>query len=251
MPIQIEDLGGKFRISVLHRVREYREEARDCTHRARMASIFAALIIDPAALLEAGACDHPPCSVSVPAPPTPAPAKMPPAPAPPPVFRIDLGPILMMGMGSDDPSRHWGGALRMALGRGSVVPILGAVMVAPGETTLRGVRLRQWRLPVDLGIRVVLPGSWADLYGEIGLSLALLSERALDLVVSKSQNALEVGGRVGLGTRLGRARGVTPFAALQAEFVPDPPSVFALPAGDGGRTPRVWIGASAGASWGM
>jgi hypothetical protein len=124
-------------------------------------------------------------------------------------------------------------------------------MVAPAETTLGGVRLRQWRLPVDLGIRVVLPGSWADLYGEIGLSLALLSERALDLAVSKAQTAPEVGGRVGFGTRLGRARGVTPFAALQAEFVPDPPSVFALPAGDGGRTPRVWIGASAGASWGM
>jgi hypothetical protein len=250
-PIQIEDLGGKFRVSVLHRVREYREEARDCAHRARMASIFAALIIDPAALLEAAPCEHPPCFASVPAPPIPAPAPKPPAPPPPPIFRLDLGPLLMMGVDAEKTSQHWGGSLRMTLGRGSLVPVLGAVVVAPAETTVGGVRLRQWRLPLDLGIRAVLRGPRADLYGEVGIALALLSERALDLAVSNSRNALELGGRVGLGVRLKPERGVTPFVALQAELVPDPPSVFALPRGEAGRTPRFWIGASIGASWGI
>ena len=251
LPIQIEDLGGKFRISVLDRVREYREDARDCAHRARMASIFAAVIIDPAALIETATCEHPPCSISVPEPPVPAPAKELPAPLPAPVFRLDLSPALFAGMGADKPSLHWGGALRIALGRGSLVPILGAAVLAPAETTLGGVRLRQWRLPVDVGIRAVLPGSWTDLYGELGVTLALLSERALDLATSKSQTAVELGGRVGLGARLKAQTGLTPFIALQAEFVPDPPSVFALPEGVLGRTPMFWVGASAGVSWGI
>jgi hypothetical protein len=250
-PIQIEDLGGKFRISVLHREREYREEARDCAHRARMASIFAALIIDPAALLEVAPCEHPPCFAGVPASPIPAPAPKPPAPPPPPIFRLDLGPLFMMGVDAEKTSQHWGGSLRMTLGRGSLVPVLGAVVVAPVETNVGGVRLREWRLPVDLGMRVVMPGSWADLYGEVGIALALLSERALDLAVSNSRTALEFSGRVGLGIRLKPERGLTTFVALQAELVPDPPSVFALPWGEAGRTPRYWMGASMGASWGI
>jgi len=45
--IQIEDLGAIFRISVLNKVREYREEARECAYRAKVAALFAALIIDP------------------------------------------------------------------------------------------------------------------------------------------------------------------------------------------------------------
>jgi hypothetical protein len=98
---------------------------------------------------------------------------------------------------------------------------------------------------------VAWSGSRADLYGEIGVALGVLSERALDLVVSKSRTALEWGGRVGLGARLKAERGVTPFVAVQAELVPDPPSVFALPRGDVGRTAEVWIGASVGASWGI
>jgi hypothetical protein len=250
-PIQLEDLGGKFRISVLHRTREYREEARDCAHRARMASIFAALIIDPAALLEVAPCEHPPCSASIPASPVPAPAPKPPALPSPPILRLDLGPILMMGVSAEESSWHWGGSLRISLGRGSAVPVLGTAVVAPADTTVGGVRLRQWRLPVDLGIRLVQRGSWADLYGEVGLVLALLSERALDLAASNSRTALELGGRVGLGIRLKPERGLAPFVALQAELVPDPPSVFELPRGDAGRTPGYWMGASMGASWGI
>jgi hypothetical protein len=42
--IQIEDLGAMFRISVLNKVREYREEARECAYRAKVAALFAALI---------------------------------------------------------------------------------------------------------------------------------------------------------------------------------------------------------------
>lgn len=255
--IQIEDLGALFRISVLNKVREYREEARECAYRAKVAALFAALIIDPTALVSAGLCERPPCSPPAePVPParvevkveTPAP---PPAPLPQPLVRMELSPTFMTGLGAKQLAAHWGGVLRIALGRGPVVPVLGAAALWPANTSIGDVRLRQWRLPVDLGIRATLASSWIDLYGELGLAFALLSERALDLATAKTQTGIELGGRVSLGARLARRAGLTPFISLQAEFLPDPPRVFALPEGVAGRTPYVWMGACVGASWGM
>ena len=255
--IQIEDLGAMFRISVLDKVREYREEARECAYRAKVAALFAALIIDPTALVNAGLCERPPCSppeeAALPAPvevkvETPTP---PPAPLPQPLVRMELSPTFMTGLGAKQLATHWGGVLRIALGRGPVVPVLGAAALWPANTSIGDVRLRQWRLPVDLGIRATLASSWIDLYGELGLAFALLSERALDLATAKTQTGIELGGRVGLGARLARRAGLTPFVLLQAEFLPQPPQVFALPEGVAGRTPYVWMGACVGASWGI
>ncbi len=252
--IHIEDLGAMFRISVLDKIREYREEARECAYRAKVAALFAALIIDPAALLNSALCDQPPCLTApalVPAPPARVETKAIPALSSRPLARLELAPTLISGLGAEDRAVHWGGVLRLALGRGRIVPILGAAALWPADTSIGGVRLRQWRLPVDLGLRATLSGSWIDFYGELGLAFALLSERALDLAVAGSQTGMELGGRVGLGARLARRAGLTPFVSLQADFLPDPPRVFALPEGVAGRTPYVWVGACVGASWGI
>ena len=248
----MEDLGAMFRILVLDKVREYREEARDCAYRAKVAALFAALIIDPAALLEAGLCERPPCSAPpAPVPPVPAEIKTLPALPPRPLVRLEIGPTLIAGLGAEHLTAHWGGALRLTLGRGRVVPVLGVAALWPADTRVGGVRLRQWRLPVDLGVRATLWGPWIDFYGEIGVAFALLSERGLDLASPRSPTGLEAGGRVVLGARLARRAGLTPFVSLQAEFLSDPPSVSALPEGLAGRTPYVWMGACAGASWGI
>ena len=248
--IHIEDMGATFRISVLDKVREYREEARECAYRAKVAALFAALIIDPAALLNGALCERPPCLT---APPPPARVEPKPLPAlpPRPLVRLELGPTFVTGLGSEDRAAHWGGAFRLALGRGRVVSVLGAAALWPADSSIGGVRLQQWRLPVDLGLRATLPGTWIDYYGEIGLAFALLSERALDLATARSQTGMELGGRVGLGARLARRAGLAPFALLHVELLPDPPSVFALPRGVAGRTPYVWMGACLGASWGI
>ena len=250
--IQIEDLGATFRVSVLGKVREYREEARECVYRAKVAALFAALIIDPAALLNAAGCERPPClPVPPPAPPTRVEAKALAALPPRPLVRLEVGPTLITGLGAEEGAAHWGGALRLALGRGRVAPVLGVAALWPADTSIGGVRLRQWRLPVDLGLRATLPGSWVDFYGELGFAFALVSERALALATARSQTGMELGGRVGLGARLARRAGLTPFVSLQADFLPDPPRVFALPEGLAGRTPYVWMGACVGASWGI
>ena len=105
---------------------------------------------------------------------------------------------------------------------------------------------------MDLGIRATLATHGFDFYGELGFAFALLSERALDLAHCENRRQeLSWVGVLAWGLVCARRAGLTPFVSLQADFLPDPPRVFALPEGVAGRTPYVWMGACVGASWGM
>ena len=95
-----------------------------------------------------------------------------------------------------------------------------------------------------------IAGPRFERYGELGVSAALLSERALDLATASSQTGLELGVRLAAGLHASRGRWA-PFAALSGELVPVPPAIFALPAGTVGHTPIFWIGATAGVSLGL
>ncbi len=156
----------------------------------------------------------------------------------------------MGGLGPDDHVGQVGAELRWSAGRRQLGPEAGVTALLPVDNTVGGVRLRQWRLPVDAGIRARSFGPRFERYGEIGVSAALLSERALDLTSPRAQTGIEVGLRVGVGVHAARAR-LSPFAALSAEVVPIPPTIFALPAGVLGHTPLFWIGATAGLSLGF
>ena len=84
-------------------------------------------------------------------------------------------------------------------------------------------------------------------YGELGVSAALLSERALDLATSSSQTGLELGVRIAAGVHASaRALGALRRALRRAG--PDPPGDLRAPARPVGHTPLFWIGATAGAS---
>jgi hypothetical protein len=240
--VELYDLGAPFRVVAAGRVREYRDDARDCAYRARVAAVFVALTIDPA---------------SVAAPPPPPPRQESPvtiaesAPLHPlaPVARVDVAAAVDAGFGSDRVT-HGGAAVRVAVGRGRYAFAAGGLALLPADTTVGGVRLRQWRLPVDAGVRSSAAGLSFAPYAELGLSAAILTESAIDLAASSGRTALEIGARAAVGARFGRSR-FAPFATLQVELVPDPPAIFALPQGEVGHTPVVWIGASAGASVGL
>ncbi|HVV51731.1 MAG TPA: hypothetical protein VHO06_18835, partial [Polyangia bacterium] len=207
--------------------------------RARIAAVFVALAIDPAQLAL-------PATSAPPAPP-PVPTTTPPMPPPLPAARLDLGATAVGGVGPDDRVGQVGAELRWSGGRRRFGPEAGLTVLLPVDNTVGGVRLRQWRLPVDAGVRARSAGPRVERYAEAGVAAALLSERALDLASPRSQTALEVGLRAAVGVHATRGR-LAPFAAVAAELVPLPPSVFALPAGTVGRTPLFWIGATAGAS---
>jgi hypothetical protein len=242
--VELVDLGVPFRVVVAGRVREYRDEARDCAHRARVAAVFVALTIDPAFV----AMPPPP----PPALPAPAATVTEPAPAPAtaPAARLDVAAAVDAGFGTTDRVAQAGAALRLTVGRGRLAFVAGAIALWPVDTSVGGVRLHQWRLPVDAGVRVNLAAHRFAPYAELGLCAAVLSVTALDLATPNSQTAVEFGARAAFGVRAGTSR-FAPFAALHAEVVPSPPAVFAMPQGDVGHTPLIWIGASAGASVGL
>jgi hypothetical protein len=236
--VQLIDLGVPYRVIAAGRVREYRDETRDCAYRARIAAVFIALAIDPAEI-----------SMEQPTPPP-----SPPAPAPPVDQRPRAGAHLDLGVGgelgeaSGNVATHAGAALRLAVGRGRFALMVGAMALAPVDVTLGGVRLRQWHLPVDVGVRAQLDGKWLEPYGELGLGAAWLSERSLDLASPRGGTSVELGVRAGLGARLATRGRFAPFVALDADLVPSPPAVFALPQGVLGHTPLLWLGATVGAS---
>ena len=169
-------------------MREYRDESRDCAYRARISAVFVALAIDPAQLPMTPA--PPPAPVIPPAPPlvrTPPPVFLSPAPAPAPaVFpaaRLDLGATALGGVGPDDHVGQVGAELRWSGGRHRLGPEAGVTVLLPIDNTVGGVRLRQWRLPLDAGVRARILGPRFERYGELGVSAALLSERALNLAI--------------------------------------------------------------------
>lgn len=288
--LAIDDLGATFRISALDKVREYRDEARDCTRRARLAALFVALMVDPGragdpsdasrstevenapapalppapSALDPGSASAPPASATPPAPTQLTRPRAPPSstsvagtavapeerPLTEPWARLE-GAVVMVGHDSGPAwSPAWGGMARAALGRGLLRSVLGVAIFLPTDTALGGVRLREWRLPVDAGVRVTVVQRSVVWYGEVGVVAALLNERAPDLLESTPSTALEVGGRVSLGMRWPSGADLAPFLALSVDIIPQPPSVGALPIGVLGRTSHVWPGACVGLSWG-
>jgi hypothetical protein len=165
--------------------------------------------------------------------------------------RVEGAAAMMGGLDGQAWASGWGGAFRLVMGRGWLGPVLGVGGYWPTDTTMGDVRLRQWRIPVDIGVRATVTGRRMAWYGEMGVAAAVLRERALDLFVNKSGTAIELGARLSLGTRLATSGAVAPFLALSLDLVPDPPSTVALPMGTVGRSPHLWLGACLGVSWGM
>ena len=239
--VELIDLGVPFQVVVGGRVREYRDEARDCTQRARVAAVFVALTIDPASIAAA----------------SPRPAAARPIAAAIARPRRAARRALRRG-GSRRRGRHRQRSrragrtreLRVAGGRRPLAFVVGAIALWPVDTRIGGVRLHQWRLPVDAasasGSRKAASRrtpSWA-------CAPRCCPRRALDLAAANSRTTIELGVRGALGFRVGASR-FAPFAALHAELVPSPPEIYALPQGVAGHTPYLWIGASAGASMGF
>jgi hypothetical protein len=260
-PVEVIDLGVPFRVVAAGNLREYRDEGRDCAHRARIAAVFVVLVIDPAAILDAPAATATPAPPAPPRPVTATPqaavvAAPPPAPPPPERTRarLGLGAAVEAGIGSDARVGQLGLALRLGVGGGRLALSLGAAALAPVDTTIGGVRLHHRRLPADVSVRaqgaIAVGERHLEPFAEIGAGVALMQESALDLASRQTRTAVELGVRGAAGIYLAGPSRVTPFLALHVELVPAPPTISALPRGVVGHTPSLWVGASAGAAWG-
>ena len=141
--------------------------------------------------------------------------------------------------------------MRLTIGRGRLAFVAGAIALWPVDTTVGGVRLHQWRLPFDAGVRVNLAGAQPGPLrrGRPCARPSCPRPRWIS-ATANSRTAVEIGARAAFGVRVGASR-FAPFAALHAELIPSPPEIYALPQGVAGHAPYLWIGASAGASMGL
>jgi len=257
--VEIFDLGIPYRIVAAGRVREYRDEARDCAARARVAAVFVALAID---LAEASTAKAAAPDVARPLPPPAAPlpvsaasAQAAASAAPEAVVgraaavRLQLGATVDASTDSGNRVAEPGLALRVSVGRGRWTFAGGASALLPVDVEVGGVRLRQYRAPADAGARLVLSGARRlEPYVELGVGATVISERGVELASAQTRTTVELGVRGAFGVSLETASRFAPFFAIHAQVIPAPPTIFALPRRDVGRTPLLWLGLTAGAS---
>ncbi|HVT10053.1 MAG TPA: hypothetical protein VHO67_21480, partial [Polyangia bacterium] len=138
------------------------------------------------------------------------------------------------------------GLVGLAVGRGPVAALLAISADLPADASAGGVHARQWRAPVTVGVRARLARARVEPYAELGLAAGPIVARGREVVSPSTAVSLELGVAAALGVRLGGRTGG--FLAARGELVPDPPGLFAFPAGAPGHTARYWIGAAAGLS---
>ena len=233
-------------------MREYEDDARDCGHRAKLAALFVALAVDSADEPTAAKLTQTP-----PAPPPPVAATVSEQPAAPTprtprrhALHLEVGADARVALGASSVAP--GALAQLAWGRGRLSVAAGARGSAPAQATIGDVRVRQWRVAAQLAARVRPLRDWPVLpFLELGAVAALVSARGTDLAIARTGMAGELGIVAGGGVSFLRRGWGSTFVLIEAEFDPAPPHIWALPAGDVGRTSRVWVGVAAGMAVGL
>jgi hypothetical protein len=246
--VEIVDLGEKYRVIAGGRVREYRNQGRDCTYRARVAAVFVALTVDPAVLAV-----EPPPPASAPSPPPPPSQSPTPSSAATAEHVADVEALVAVdrSAGGGPQATHTGAGVRLILGRGPLAIVVGALAFRTVDSSLGGVSLTQGHDPLDLGVRLRAQYFFFEPYAEIGLALALLSEEGRQTSVPMKSRAIELGGFLVAGVRVPAQSRVGLVLAARGEWVPSPADLTVLPAGGLGHAPALWFGATAGATVGF
>ena len=249
--VEVSDLGETYRVRLaingVERVRIYRDVARDCQQRARFAAVFIVLTLMPPELL----LDTPPKL------PPPEPAAVVVAAAPPPsvtTTRPRFWQLELAALGDTAPAvlsgpdmTSAGGELRAALGSGRFAALIGVGLNPRTNFTLGGLRAREQRVAIDLGVRGRHRLRWLELGGEAGLVAALFRAEGLSPVVARQATRIDGGVRVGVTLRFGPpdAR-LAPIIGVHGSYFPRPYEIAMVPAGVVGRTPTFRVGASLG-----
>jgi len=248
--LRVEDLGARFRVTLRGQTRVYEDAERDCERRARVVAVFVALVLSPGYEPEPQQSDRPspPVTKTTSTPPTePArPAEPGEREASTHRWAIELGAglalaplpeqrIVLPGVGLAGVWMwgDWGAAL------GGEVPFIAAqLLVGPTTAELS-------RTPAHLGVRA----QWQLGALEAGLEASVVGALVR---VSRDQVSsvwVEPGLRLSAFVRLAE-RTFTPFLGASCEWVPTTHSLALEPDGPLTHTPALWIGATAGISFG-
>lgn len=270
----VHDFGDHYAVTVKGRRREYSDDERNCAKRAHVAAVFIALTLAPPDIplpeqpepasapraaspsaspsaapsspaASAAVSAAPPAAVS-PAPLAPrlAPANSNPTPPSPWSIQVELGALARAAPRSDGSQAALGAELRWSVLRGLWGLTLGAAVTTPSTLELASVRVRESRIPFDLGLRHDL--RLLNLQGslELGLAAALIRLRQEDLLGAQTETRLELGARA--AGRLALSSRIAPYLSVFTEVFPFPHELAAEPRGAIGRTSPLWLGASLG-----
>ena len=219
-PIEVADLGDRFRISMPGQVREYDDPTHDCAERARIAAVFIALALSPPEL--PGETPATRRTRVTPAAPPPSTARA----AGGGVFpwgrfeaagRFDGAP----GLGDSQGFVEGGAMIRMALGWSASWGVeLGLGVLASRMVQLEGVTAREQRFPFQLSLcwrTLALP---VEISVAAGLAGAWFTTEATELPVSDRQSRLDIGAGVGLKARWPATSRLAPFIGAGFEYFP-------------------------------
>jgi hypothetical protein len=155
-----------------------------------------------------------------------------------------------LGVGEEPRIRSLGIELRALLARGDFAPLL-ALGYAPSAELDAGVmQVEVRRMQASLGFRAHTELGPMDLGGELALLGALERIAGIGLEHTARGNGFELGFRVGALLSLASGR-VGPLVAFHASVFPTPNGFEALPRGEAGHMPHLWLGLSAGAFLGL
>ena len=125
-----------------------------------------------------------------------------------------------------------------------------AAVLAPAESTLSSVSVRQQRFPLSLALvarRALTPRFL--LAGAVGAALVPLTVRAEGVESGSQSTRLDAGVRLAVELRVRATPRLAPFVDLHAEVFPRAYQLDVDPLGTVGSTGRLWIGAALGLSF--
>jgi hypothetical protein len=232
--IALHDHGVTWDIEVRGHLSTYSDPARDCTERGRVATVFAALVLEP---LDA---DRPGGELSIGADREPSPHRA-------LHYTLEVAPMLNLAVGAQGGNAPLGfGGQGRATVSGELLGLsVGAEGAVFSDLSLGRYGASIVRAAIDLSGRLSWGPDRLGLATDFGPYLAFLRVQGAGLLESTSSTHVDVGARFALVTRpFGRRIG--PFLALEAELGARPFDLTVDPSGFIGTVPRLWLGIALG-----
>jgi hypothetical protein len=270
--VDIVDLGESYRVRVSTDAgvleRTYSDPARECEKRTRFAAEFIVVALLPPQLAfpgqppvdgssgasgDAGAGDSGTVPIKAPTVAVPPPTS---APAPPSsAQRPSVVCIETSGVGALSPGIlaapllfAWGGELRVRIGRGQLAGVVAVGYVPEQSFDVGGVRAALMRVPAMGGLRLRWLKRGFELGGDFGLAAAFEHYDGVSPHVALGASRVTPGLEASFVASRAIAFGMGAFVRLQCDWLPFAQELVALPQGDLGKTPSLWLGVGAGLS---
>jgi hypothetical protein len=286
--VVVSDEGASYRVSVTGEgttaQKTYSDPGRECARRTRFAAVFAILTLMPPELEpdpELSSKSEPvprpiaeSSSGSTPPPPSTSTSTITPksdgsarhedqeqpesslpsmsGPRVRPSVRFELVGLgeQAVGAGGEPRVRSLGGEIRALLARAELAPLV-TLGYAPATTLDAGLtEVEVQRTQLSLGVRAQTQLGPIDLGAELALLGALEHIAGLGFEHPASGNGFELGARAAALLSLAANR-VGPMLAFHASVFPSPNTFEALPRGEVGHMPHLWLGLSAGLFFGL